>query len=273
MTRSRRTLRALITLAAEHRLGAAVLAIVVVTAALLLLAIRPLFSLVSTPAIAHAEPPAAAPATFSEDLRLALDRFRGRSLFFIPAPPPPPAPVVRDPVERIPPGPPARYGGPALIALMSDVAWFADGRRLAVGDNSDGDLAVLEISPPWYARVAWAGGEYTVTLFDRTGLTSSITSPSAAAPSPKPSSSAPSSATRPPEPTTEARSPSVHPTSDPADEPEPADEPPPEPVPDEPVPPPPPPPDVPPPPDTPPPSDPRPSEPQPSDPQPSPTPQ
>lgn len=201
MTHGRSRRRRLV--APEHRLGAAVLVAVAVTVVLTAFAARPLLSLLAedgaTPASAA---PAAAPATFKDDMDLALARFRGRSIFF--TPPPPPPPVVREPVERPPSGPPARYGGPALVAMIGDTAWFADGRRLVVGEDATGsDLRVIETSPPWYARVAWQGGEYTVTLFDRAGAASAVTTPTpppAQTPAAPPASAASGAAQPPPEP-------------------------------------------------------------------------
>lgn len=228
MTHGRSRRRRLV--APEHRLGAAVLVAVAVTVVLTAFAARPLLSLLAedgaTPASAA---PAAAPATFKDDMDLALARFRGRSIFF--TPPPPPPPVVREPVERPPSGPPARYGGPALVAMIGDTAWFADGRRLVVGEDATGsDLRVIETSPPWYARVAWQGGEYTVTLFDRTGASSAVTTP--ASPPPAPASNgaaaptAPGPASSRPEPRPEQPQPDPEP-----EEPDPS-EPPPEPEPE-----------------------------------------
>lgn len=217
-------------LAPEHRLGAGVLAGVAATLVLALLAARPVLTLLAESGSAPASAvPAAAPAAFKDDMELAVARFRGRSLFFTPAPPPPP--VVRQPVERGPSGPPARYGGPALVAMIGDTAWFADGRRLVVGAEANGgDLRVIETSPPWYARVAWQGGEYTVTLFDRTGASSAVTTP--ASPPPAPASNgaaaptAPGPASSRPEPRPEQPQPDPEP-----EEPDPS-EPPPEPEPE-----------------------------------------
>lgn len=96
-----------------------------------------------------------------------LAQYDGRSLFFIPSPP---TPIVSDvPRERPTPAPtqPTRYGGPSIIALINDTAWFSDGRRLAAGGEKDGSLRVVRVEAPWNAVVEWQGVEFTVSLFDR----------------------------------------------------------------------------------------------------------
>jgi hypothetical protein len=96
-----------------------------------------------------------------------LSQFDGRSLFFIPSPPPPPhvdVPRETGPTET---PKPTRYGGPSLIALINDTAWFSDGRRLAAGADKDGSLRVIRVEAPWNAVVEWQEVEFTVSLFDR----------------------------------------------------------------------------------------------------------
>lgn len=96
-----------------------------------------------------------------------IAQFDGRSLFFVPSPPaPPPVDPPRETGPTTPP-PPTRYGGPSLIALVNDTAWFSDGRRLAAGGDKDGTLRVIRIDAPWNALVEWQGVEFTVSLFDR----------------------------------------------------------------------------------------------------------
>jgi hypothetical protein len=53
-----------------------------------------------------------------------------------------------------------------LIGMINDVAWFADGKRLGPG-QSDGDIKVIRLEPPWNAIVAWKDVEFTVSLFAR----------------------------------------------------------------------------------------------------------
>ncbi len=67
------------------------------------------------------------------------------------------------------PSVPSRYAGPTMIAMIDNTAWFADGRKVRIGDTNDasGGLTVIALEPPWNARVKWMGGEFTVSLFDR----------------------------------------------------------------------------------------------------------
>ncbi len=104
--------------------------------------------------------------SYDEKLLAQLD---GRSVFFVPAepPPPPPPPRVDDGSrEERPPPPPSRYGGPELVAIFYDQAWFKNGVRVGVGEESSG-VEVLELAPPWHARVRWRGVDFTIELFER----------------------------------------------------------------------------------------------------------
>ncbi len=103
----------------------------------------------------------------SEKYAAYLAQFDGRSLFFVPSPPIPPPPDLPRPTGPTTPPPPSRYGGPALIALIHDTAWFSDGRRLDAGGEKDGTLRVIRVEAPWNAVVEWQGVEFTVSLFDR----------------------------------------------------------------------------------------------------------
>ncbi len=98
-------------------------------------------------------------ARFETGLRLAKDRVANRSPFFPKRVAPPPAPPA-----------PLTYGGPALSAMINDTAWFGTGFdtiRLRPGDPEVDGLEVIELRPPWDAVVRWRGGEFTVTLFNR----------------------------------------------------------------------------------------------------------
>ena len=101
------------------------------------------------------------------------DRAVGRSIFWEPAapPPPPPARVERASEPREEP-PPAVYGGPELVAILGDVAWFEGDAVLMAGDepedSEDASLRVLRTDAPWGARVVWRGVEFDITLFERT---------------------------------------------------------------------------------------------------------
>jgi len=224
------------------RTGVVAAAVAVVSIALALLSARPLLDtyMDAGPGAAGADP-AVAPRDFTVEHQLALDRFKGRSLFFTPPPPPPePEPIVdAEPEDPGPPPLPTRYGGPALIAMVNGAAWFADGRRLAVGDDPDAGLAVLSLSPPWSARVRWQGAEFDVGLFDRSPMLRDGASPASApsssppsrpsrdaAPQPAPAASEPPAA---PEPVDDPPLPLEDP---PLDDPEPPPEPAPQPEPD-----------------------------------------
>lgn len=93
----------------------------------------------------------------------AVDR---RSLFFVPGAPPPP--VQEDTHHGAEtPHAPTVYGGPQLVAMMYDTAFFQDGQRLTVGGDAEGDLKVVRLDPPWNAVVEWKKVEFTVPLFGR----------------------------------------------------------------------------------------------------------
>ncbi len=59
-----------------------------------------------------------------------------------------------------------KYSGPALVGIVEDFAWFGDGKRIKLGEES-GDIKVLALDPPWAAKLAYKGAEFKVTLFDR----------------------------------------------------------------------------------------------------------
>lgn len=99
-----------------------------------------------------------------------LAQFGGRSLFVLPVPPrvPDPEPVVSNSPDR-PSPPPSSYGGPSIVAMLSDLVWFSGGRRLKVGEKSD-DIEVIALHPPWEAKLKWKDVEFTVGLFERNKL-------------------------------------------------------------------------------------------------------
>jgi hypothetical protein len=91
-------------------------------------------------------------------VRQAKDRVSARSPFYpkvVAPPPPPPAPLS--------------YGGPSLIAILGDEAWFstADRLRLKPGDPEVNGLVVVSLDAPWSATVIWRGGQFTLELFKR----------------------------------------------------------------------------------------------------------
>lgn len=111
------------------------------------------------------------PKDRTAEMAARVEQFRGRSLFFIPGPPPREAPVVIEdrppPVDPGPPPPPSRYAGPAIIAMINETVWFADGRRLTVGADAERGLRVVRVEPPWRAIVEWSGAEFTVNFFEQ----------------------------------------------------------------------------------------------------------
>ena len=117
-----------------------------------------------------AEPPAAAHQERLARYEAALDKraaqAEGRSMFFPPIAPN--KPVEEEVKDDKPPPPPAVYGGPGLVAIVYDKVWFDDGRSMTPGDEEDSGLAVVDVSPPWAARLRWRGVEFDVTLFSRT---------------------------------------------------------------------------------------------------------
>jgi hypothetical protein len=163
--------------APARRLGAATLLVIVLTAAFAVWSARPAIRALMTGRAVPVD--AAAPAddlqdALAADMRLHASRIDGRSLFFIPPPPRRPEPeIVRAPDG--PPPPPSRYGGPPLIAMVNDSAWFSDGTRLRLGDQPPpgSQVRLIALSPPWSARIEWKGVEFDVSLFDRNPAPSS----------------------------------------------------------------------------------------------------
>lgn len=100
----------------------------------------------------------------SLDKRVA--QYAGRSVFVAPRAPKAPDPAEAKKDEK--PVAPTVYAGPGIVAMVYDRVWFDDGRSLALGDPEDSGLAVVDVSPPWAARLRWRGVEFDVTLFSRT---------------------------------------------------------------------------------------------------------
>lgn len=112
-------------------------------------------------------------ATFDAALARDAQRIDNRSPFFVPPRPTPkvverpksePKPIEK-PKDEAPP--PARYGGPGIIAMLGDSVWLETGSRVRVDEEADG-VRVVSTQAPWSARVQWRGKEYDVTLFERT---------------------------------------------------------------------------------------------------------
>ncbi len=115
-----------------------------------------------------------------------IDRFNGRSFFYLPPvkrrppPPPPPPPVVTAPAPPPPPPPPtypSNYTGPKLIAILGEEAWFRKTSslkygvedpktRIRIGEMIHG-IELLSTNPPRGIEVKYNdGGPYEVSLID-----------------------------------------------------------------------------------------------------------
>jgi len=118
---------------------------------------------------------------FSQAFDSYLAQTQGRSLFMVP--PRPAAPIVDRPSPpATEPAKPSRYGGPAILGTVNGVVWFADGRRLKIGDTSDAQLAVVRVDGPWIVVVRWEGVEFDVPLFPHGAVV--VKEPAPAAPEP-----------------------------------------------------------------------------------------
>ncbi len=149
--------------------GCVALAAIVLAAVVLVRHAPSLVRAMIVPAVgsgAEQEADAARIERFRSSFDGQLAQIGGRSMFFVPSAPPP-APV-RTAVADSAPRPPTRYDGPAIVAMINGTVWFADGRRLKVGDDGEDSLSVISIDPPWGARVRWRSVEFDVSLFERT---------------------------------------------------------------------------------------------------------
>jgi len=111
------------------------------------------------------------PQKNADQQKVTFDKYvaqvRGRSLFFVPPPPRANEPVeVAKVDESKPPPPPSSYGGPSIVAMLSDTVWFSNGKKLKVGESSDG-VKVVELMPPWQSKLEWKGVEFEVGFFER----------------------------------------------------------------------------------------------------------
>lgn len=117
-----------------------------------------------------------------EQFERYIAQIDGRSLFHTPAAPgADSAPKVEVDASK-PPPPPSTYGGPAVIGMVNDEVWFADGKRLRIGAEARDGIAVVSANAPWEATISWRGVEFKVPLFSREHIVFKDTK--AAAPSP-----------------------------------------------------------------------------------------
>lgn len=115
-----------------------------------------------------------AAASFAKSIDDNAAQFNGRSVFFVPSappPPPPPPPPPRDepePETPPPPSKPSSYGGPALLAMLSDTIWFANGKKLKIGESdADSGTKLISVEAPWSAEIEYKGVAFKVPLFAR----------------------------------------------------------------------------------------------------------
>jgi hypothetical protein len=96
-------------------------------------------------------------------------QLNGRSLFWTPSKPGTDATVVveEDPAEGETSAPPARYDGPAIMAIVLDTVWFADGKKLTMTDDEKDGIKVISTNAPWEAVLRYRGKEFTVPFFER----------------------------------------------------------------------------------------------------------
>ena len=106
----------------------------------------------------------------------SLDRFSGRSIFYVPkeprrptrpAPPRPPRVETEPPPPPPPPPPPSapsKYAGPGIRGILGNEVFFESGKRIKTGESADG-VDVLRINGPFSVRLGWRTGEYEVNLF------------------------------------------------------------------------------------------------------------
>ena len=106
----------------------------------------------------------------------SMERFSGRSIFYVPkeprrpsrpAPPPPPRVETEPPPPPPPPPPPkapSKYAGPGIRGILGEEVFFESGKRIKSGESADG-VDVLRINGPFSVRLGWRSGEYDVSLF------------------------------------------------------------------------------------------------------------
>ncbi len=95
----------------------------------------------------------------------------GRSVFFLPPAPRDPTPIKPVQEKKLPgppppPPTPPRYTGPSVRFLVGNEVYFHDGLRIKLGEEKQG-VRVLAVDAPWTVNVAYAGGEYELTVFER----------------------------------------------------------------------------------------------------------
>src|SRR5262245_58875338 len=134
------------------RLAAVALIVCAVILALSLLKFSTSILGANAPAAAGAGDTKGLAAAYEAAFGRYLAQYSGRSLFIVPGAPKPPEQIV----EKAPEGPkapekPTSYEGSPVIAMVLNTVWFADGKRLSVGDEPKDETEVLEVQAPWDA--------------------------------------------------------------------------------------------------------------------------
>jgi len=131
------------------------------------------WALVRDAAMLRPESVAPAEAEVQEGYESAMEerlaQVRGRSMFFVPPAPAEVAEEVEETPEDEGPAPkPTRYAGPDIVAVVNGAVWFANERRVAVGEEGGGVRVVSVDGSPWSVRLEWRGEEFDVQVFERT---------------------------------------------------------------------------------------------------------
>ncbi len=151
------------------RAGARIAALLVLIAAVVVIVLAvPMIIDVLRPAPREIKAPDD-PKNIAEEQKVIFEKYlaqiKGRSLFHVPVPPAPAEKPEEETQDRPPPAP-TSYGGPAMVAMLSDTVWFTGGKKLKVGEAADG-VEVVALRPPWDAKLKWKGVDFDVNLFER----------------------------------------------------------------------------------------------------------
>jgi hypothetical protein len=124
------------------------------------------------PDVAGPDDPKALIASHEAAFTKYLAQWDGRSMIIRPGAPRPTDAVADHHEAEAPrtPEKPTSYGGSDIIAMVLDTVWFADGKKLSVGDEAKDDTEVVQVLAPWEAVLRWKGVEFTVPLFQRDKL-------------------------------------------------------------------------------------------------------
>lgn len=106
-----------------------------------------------------------------ELVKTSTDRFAGRSLFTMPAPPvrpapppPPPAPPAPPLPPPPPPAAPAEYAGPKPTGMLGDLVYFGETLSIRIGEEKNG-VKVIGVEAPSNILIEHARGSYSVPIW------------------------------------------------------------------------------------------------------------